>query len=327
MSFADWIRVPRPRPYATRRLVCFPPAGFGAGFYRPWPDLLPADVELWAVQYPGREDRFTEPCRTELTAVAAEVAAALAGAGPVSLFGHSMGASIAYETARRLPLARALVVSGRPAPSHQRATRTTRYLDDDAAVVAELDLLGGSQPDAFADPELRALLLPVVRADFELIETYCPPPAPPLDLPVLALCGSADPRMTPAQSADWREATTGRFTAHALTGGHFFLTDHLPEVVRLVLDHTTTKETDMPVPAELTVDGVRASIAALLGVDVDSVGAQDNLLLLGVDSIKLMALAGQWQRLGVEVPFLELAEDPTAEGWARLLAATAGQTG
>ncbi|MBC6448016.1 alpha/beta fold hydrolase [Actinokineospora xionganensis] len=325
----DWVRCYRPRPYATRRLVCFPHAAGAAGFYRQWVDTLPADIELWAVQYPGREDRFTEPCVPDMETLADLVADALAPALdlPTALFGHSMGAAVGYEVTRRLlgggaPVER-LFVSARPSPSHQRATRTEVYLCDDDGIVAELATLRGSGLAVLDQPELRELVLPMVRNDFRLIETYRPAVAAPLPIPILALAGADDPRMTVAQAADWAEATDAGFGLEVFPGGHFYLEPLRGQVIKTVIDQLTDEEKAMTTPDELTVDGIRASVAELLAIDVDRVGPEDNLLMLGVDSIKLMGLASRWQRHGVEVPFVDLAENPTAAHWSKLLSGAA----
>lgn len=324
----DWVRCYRPRPYATRRLICFPHAAGGAGFYRQWVDTLPADVELWAVQYPGREDRFTEPCVPDMDTLADRIADALEPVLdlPTAVFGHSMGAAVGYEVtrlllARKAPVER-LFVSARPSPSHQRSTRTEVYRRDDDAIVAELATLRGSGIAVLDQAELRELVLPMVRNDFRLIETYSPASADPLPIPILALAGADDPRMTVAQAADWTEATAAGFELEVFPGGHFYLEPHRAAVINTVIEHMNEEKAMTTTPDELTVDGIRACVAEMLDVDVATVGADDNLLMRGVDSIKLMGLASRWQRHGVEVPFVELAENPTAAHWAKLLGAT-----
>lgn len=327
----DWVRCYRPRPYATRRLICFPHAAGGAGFYRQWADALPADVELWAVQYPGREDRFTETCVPDMDTLADLVADALEPVLdlPTAVFGHSMGAAVGYEVTHRLLARRPgsvnrLFVSARPSPSHQRATRTEVHLRDDDGIVAELATLRGSGIAVLDQPELRELVLPMVRNDFRLIETYSPAVFAPLPIPILALAGADDPRMTVAQAADWAEATAAGFGLEVFPGGHFYLEPLRVQVIDTVIKHMNAgapadEENAMTTPDELTVDGIRASVAEMLAVGVDTIGAEDNLLMLGVDSIKLMGLASRWQRHGVEVPFVELAENPTAAHWSKLL--------
>jgi len=329
----DWLRCYRARPHARRRLVCFPPAGGAASFYRAWADELPADVELWAVQYPGREDRFTQPGVPDLAALADGVAAALDARLdlPTALFGHSMGASVAYEVTRRLEprhgrtLLR-LFVSARPAPEHQRAVDSPVHRRDDDALVAELRVLGGGSAEALCHPELRSALLPMIRNDFRIIETYRPASGPPLATGIVALTGDADPRLDVAQAADWAAATSGPFRLAVFGGGHYYLVPQRAAVVAEVLRALTTQEDTMAAPddttavhPDLTVDGLRASVASVLGVEPDTIGPEDNLIAHGVDSIKVMLLASRWQEHGVEIPFGDLAAEPTVSGWARLL--------
>lgn len=322
----DWIRCYRHRPYATRRLICFPPAAGSASFYRPWADAVDPDVEVWAVQYPGREDRFAEPYIADMDPLADQIAAALAPLldRPTVIFGHSMGAAAGYEVTRRLldrdpEAVQRLVVSARPAPEHQRRRRTELYRAADDRVLAELQLLGGTDAQVLAHPELRALVLPTVRNDFRLIETYRPAPADPLPIPVVALAAEDDPRMTVDEAADWSAETVGDFRLAVFGGGHFYLVPHRAAVIAEALGTPIERERVVEPPYDLTTDGLRAAVAELLGVEPGAVGDDDNLLELGVDSIKLMALASRWQRYGVEVPFADLAEQPTVAAWSKLL--------
>jgi pyochelin biosynthetic protein PchC len=200
------------------------------------------------------------------------------------------------------------------------------HVRDAEALVAELGVLGGTDPAVLADPQLRALLLPGIRNDFRLIETYRPAPGGRLDVDVVALTGTADPRMTVAQAESWREVTRAGFRLLTFDGGHFYLVPQQGAVIAAVLramtrqeDGMTAQDPTVDVPDELSVDGIRAAVARLLGVDVTAVGPDDNLLALGVDSIKVMMLASQWQRHHVEVPFIALAEAPTAAQWSTLL--------
>src|SRR5947207_2161455 len=135
---SKWFRVYRPVSWPRLRLVCFPHAGAGATAYRSWPDLLPPDVELLSVCYPGRQDRFAEPFAPSVDALAAGVADALVPltGGPFALFGHSMGAMVAYEVAVRLEQAHGIVprhlfLSGRRTPDREDL-RNLHLADDEA---------------------------------------------------------------------------------------------------------------------------------------------------------------------------------------------------
>ncbi|WP_157252096.1 thioesterase II family protein [Nonomuraea typhae] len=227
-----------PRPGAALRLFCFPHAGGNAAFFRLW-HRTRHDLEVRAVQYPGRADRAAEPFADDVQVLAKQLAEAVAPLldRPAVLFGHSLGALIAYEVTHALrAMGRApaaLVVSGRHAAHDHRGTTTFTGSDDD--LVAELARLGGSAPELLADPEIRRLALPAVRHDYRLDETYAHRHDRPLDRPVLALIGADDPEVSPGQAARWGELTTGPFTQRSLPGDHFYLADRRADVLRAVL--------------------------------------------------------------------------------------------
>ncbi|MDH6108772.1 pyochelin biosynthetic protein PchC [Kitasatospora sp. MAP12-15] len=236
MTSSPWLRCYRPRPAATVRLVCFPHAGSGAGAFRGWPELLPPWIELLAVQYPGREDRFTEPLLTDLSATADALADELAGLDdrPLALFGHSMGAALAHEVALRSadrgrPEPVHLVVSAREPVEHVVAG--TVHLGGDEALRAELARLGGSSRLLLADAELWQLLAPVIRADYQLIETYRPAPGRLLGCPVTAFAAEHDTELTLDQARDWAHCTTGPFALRTFPGDHFYLVPHRERVL------------------------------------------------------------------------------------------------
>jgi medium-chain acyl-[acyl-carrier-protein] hydrolase len=220
-----WVLYPKPNPHAGLRLFCFPYAGGGATVYRAWADGLPPDVELACVQYPGRGSRLKEPAFAQLMPLVEALVPALPPHldKPFAFFGHSMGAVIAFELARRLarePLH--LFVSGRQAP--QLPPRDLHTYDlPDAEFIEELQRLGGTPREALAHPELMQLMLPLLRADFEAIQTYAYAPGPPLHCPVTAFGGLEDEDVSREQLEAWREQTDARFDAHLLPGDHFFL--------------------------------------------------------------------------------------------------------
>jgi surfactin synthase thioesterase subunit len=235
-----WLRRWPARPAARLQLVCLPHAGGGASSFRGWSGLLPPDVELLAVQYPGREDRFGEPMIDEMGALVVAVCDALAGVldRPYVLFGHSMGSAVAYEVARELrrrgrPGPRRLVASGREAPVRARGGEV--HLGDDDALCEELVRLGGTDSEVLADRDLRRAVLGYVRNDYRLIETYRPAPATPLGCPVTVFTGDADPELTPAQAAGWAPLGDGREDVQTFPGGHFYLGPHRAQVVDALL--------------------------------------------------------------------------------------------
>lgn len=225
-----WFRRPRPVASPRARLVCFPHAGGTAGFFRPWARLLPADVDLLAVQYPGREDRITEPLIGELGPLADQIAETLAPATaqPLALLGHSLGAKVAYEVAVRLagqagPRLCGLVVSGHPGPGRERPGAW--HLASDDALCSELRRSGGTPEETLRHPELLGLVLPIVRNDYRMAETHRLVPGPALRCPVLAFLGDRDRDVTPEEADAWAAVTTGRFTRRVYPGGHFYLAD------------------------------------------------------------------------------------------------------
>ncbi|WP_078852181.1 thioesterase II family protein [Streptomyces sp. NRRL B-3229] len=237
-STDPWIRRFDPASEAPVRLVCLPHAGGSASVHAPFARALAPVADVLAIQYPGRQERRTEPGITRLTDLADRVADALAAWAdrPLVVFGHSMGALLGYEVTARLEAAgtapRALVASGRRAPSRPRAGSV--HLRTDEGVLQELRRLGGVDPVFLDDPELRAMILPSVRSDYEAIETYRHPPRPPLGTPITALTGDTDPEVTPEEAAAWASHTTAAFALHTFTGGHFFLDDHMTEVLTIL---------------------------------------------------------------------------------------------
>ncbi|MGI5128272.1 thioesterase II family protein [Pseudonocardia sp. CA-107938] len=226
MTTDRWLRRYGEPGEPTVRLVCLPHAGGSASYFFPLARALPAHVEVFAVQYPGRQDRFTEPCIDDVGVLAEHLAPVLAARRdlPLVLFGHSMGATVAFEIARRLvdtagPPA-GLVVSARRAPSRHRATGI--HLLDDAGLLAELSRLNGTDAAVLDDPELIQLVLPAIRNDYKAAETYRYVPGPPLPVPIVGICGDSDPRLTPDDVAAWRVHTTAGFTLRVLPGGHFY---------------------------------------------------------------------------------------------------------
>lgn len=238
-QFLPWFRCYHPRPGALLRLVCFPHAGGAASFYRRWGARLPPSAEALVVQYPGREDRILDECVADMDRLTGLIAGALQPVidRPVALFGHSLGAIVAYEVARRLDSSPAtrparLIVSGRPAPGLSRGG--TLHLGDDQALLAELGRLRATRPGVLDNPHLRELILPALRNDYRLSERYRPLPGPLLNCPVLACAGDRDSEATVPEMRAWQELTRGGFELHVFSGDHFYLVPREAEVVELV---------------------------------------------------------------------------------------------
>lgn len=226
---ADWIVRPAPRPEALVRLVCLPYAGGSAAIYRAWPRSLPQTIELCAVQLPARELRSREPPYTELPRLVADLATALEplAAEPYAIFGHSMGALIGFELARELrrrggPAPLRLFVAGHAAPQLPERFPAIHGLPDEA-FIHEIGRLEGTPSEVLEHRELLELVLPVLRADFTLIETYQHRPEAPLGCPISAYGGLSDPRVPRADLDAWRAQTAGAFSLRLFPGEHFFI--------------------------------------------------------------------------------------------------------
>ncbi|MDI9894473.1 alpha/beta fold hydrolase [Rhodococcus sp. IEGM 1381] len=231
-----WLRTQRSVTAPAFQLICFPPAGATAQSFRGWPALLPEDISLQSVQYPGRQDRLGEPCADSMQDVVGPIADEIE---PIlgrrtAFFGHSMGASVAYEVCveleRRGRGPDVLVVSGATAPQDRKAIDGID-LCDDRSLIDDVVRLNPHFDELRQMPELVDLVLPSIRADYSLIGAYHRPEPPTVLAKVSAFGGAADPDVSETDLARWAVvAPDGLRDVTQFGGGHFYL-DEDPRAV------------------------------------------------------------------------------------------------
>lgn len=217
------------RDNARLRLFCFPYAGGGAAIFRTWARDLPKEIEVCAIELPGRGTRLREPLFTRLPTLVEAISPAILPHldKPFAFFGHSMGALLGFEVARWLrrqgsPSPVHLFVSGCRSP--QIAGRKPDiHLLPDALFIEELRSLNGTPDEILRDSDLRRLFLPILRADLAVSETYAYSVEGPLDCPISAFGGQHDSMVSPADLSAWRMQTNSDFALRMFAGDHFFL--------------------------------------------------------------------------------------------------------
>jgi surfactin synthase thioesterase subunit len=237
---SSWIRTFDTVEVGATRLVALPHAGGSASAFCLLSTALAPEFQVLAVQYPGRQDRFHEPLITDIHELADHVVKALEPYldEPLALFGHSMGASVAFETARRLErrgvAPTALIVSSRTAPGIGLGRPHTVHELGDAELLAELAVFGAVDSRITEDAELLRYTLDVIRGDYRAVETYRPVAGARVHCPVSVLVGNRDSRVSPAQAAAWEDWAVQGVDLRVFEGGHFFLEDHTDAVAALV---------------------------------------------------------------------------------------------
>jgi len=235
-----WLVPITPRRLSGVRLVCFPYAGAGASIYRSWSKFCPVEFECFAIQPPGRETRFADELIANVTNYAESAAQAihtLPADRPLVLFGHSLGALAAYETALNLSLMGRpvdhLIVSGRQDPSTPSKREPIAHLSD-AAFVKQMATYNGTPAEVIANRDLLELLLPMIKNDFAMSENYAARSSLKLACPVMAI-GSLEDSWLDAESLEqWKDVTSGDFDMKWFSGDHFYLNHQTADLVQFL---------------------------------------------------------------------------------------------
>lgn len=235
-----WIAYSRSHSQAHFRLFCLPYAGGAASIFRDWPLYLPGDVEVCPVQFPGRESRIREQPieRTDLLVEAILSALRPYLDKPFALLGHSMGAMLSFEMVRQLrrenyPQPVHLFVSAHRAPQRPNRIPPIHQLPEDA-FVRELRQLNGTPEEVLQNRELMQLLLPVLRSDFTLVETYTYADEEPLNCSISAFGGLQDSQVSSEELKAWKEQTKNGFKLRMFPGDHFFLHQHRTQLLSFI---------------------------------------------------------------------------------------------
>ncbi len=235
-----WIVRPEMRPAARLRLFCFSYAGGAASIYRPWTRELPPEVELCAIQLPGRESRLLEQPLSEMSTLVERLADVLEPYldRPFAFFGHSMGALVSFDVARELRRRHGispihLFVSGHAAPQVERRRAPVHQLPD-AAFVDAIRELNGTPEQVLQNAELMELVLPALRADLAVCETYRYAAEAPLDCAISAYGGLADAEVRYDDLRAWQTHTSGQFRLRLFDGDHFYLRDQRSALVETI---------------------------------------------------------------------------------------------
>lgn len=237
-STSAWFQCGPVSDHVELKMFCFPYAGGTALVFKKWGDYLPSAVQVIPVELPGRGPRLQEPPFVGMPALIDELSEAIGQLldKPFVFFGHSMGAVIAFEMARALRRRyscepQSLFVAGRRAPQVPNSDPFTYHLPKDE-FIKELIELDGTPKEVIENEELMEMMIPMLRADFQLVQTYEYAVAPPLRCPITAYGGLQDSHVPRDVLSPWKEMTTSKFALHMLTGDHFFIRSSQDQLLR-----------------------------------------------------------------------------------------------
>jgi pyochelin biosynthetic protein PchC len=237
---SKWTTVFHRKPASRYRVVFFPHAGGSAGAGAPFSAIAPPSTEVVTIQYPGRQWRRAEAPATDIRELAVGVAEELLALAdkPTAIFGHSMGALVAFEATRlveknRPGLVTRLFASGSSAPSRPRRLQMGDDASDDE-IIAELRLMGGTDESLVTDREALQLILPALRDDYRAMARYSCEPGVLIDAPISALLGVDDVSTSYQDAAQWGAHTRSGAEVRTFPGGHFYLSQHRRELLETI---------------------------------------------------------------------------------------------
>ncbi|NJN67352.1 MAG: thioesterase [Chloroflexaceae bacterium] len=238
----NWFPYALTNPASYLRLFCLPHAGGASVLFHPWTTFLPPSIELYPVELPGHGARGHEQALSRMRRLTQAIAEGMYPHldKPFALFGHSMGALVCFELARLLRRAydvspRCLFVSAHRAPQLPDPDPTT-YMLSEEDLVRKLQTLEGTPKEILEQPDLLRMVLPNLRADFAVCDTYTYRAEAPLDCPIIALGGDSDPEISREQLEGWHEQTSRVFQVHTFPGGHFYINTSRPAVLKLMTE-------------------------------------------------------------------------------------------
>ncbi|PSR19681.1 putative thioesterase [filamentous cyanobacterium CCP3] len=237
---SPWLSCYSPKADADFRLLCFPYAGAGASVFRPWSEAAGPALEVQGIQLPGREYRLREPLLTDVSSVVDALIPDIVNLldKPFSIFGHSLGALIAFEFTRKLqrlslPLPQRLFVSARQAPQIPLRGQKTHLLPE-SHLMEELRHYAGTPEVVLQDNGLMSILLPIIRADLAMNETYDYTPASQLPCPISAFAGLKDTKVSVSSVEAWADQTSQDFEVYYFSGNHFFIKQDYPSILNFI---------------------------------------------------------------------------------------------
>ena len=261
---SKWFLVTRHKPSAKYRLFCFPYAGGSATAFMEWEDLLPDDVELVAIQPPGRADRMNEGLLTSVGEMAQQIVRAIPPLLDRSylIYGHSLGSVVSFELLhalkiRNLPLPQRFFCGARRAP--HTASRIPPIHDYPLEEFkSELKGLNGTPSVVLDNADLMEIFVPILRTDFKAAYMYRREPVEKLECEVSVFCGSRDDKVIPEDMLGWQDHFMRQADFRIFDGGHFFMNDNKASVVNAILESIARRHAEpnsSPVPADRECSG------------------------------------------------------------------------